>query len=57
MATTTNNYALHMPEGNDNVLQAMVTNLGADMETIDGALTPTADPTQVPTGNGPYPTE
>lgn len=55
MSTLTTNYNLHKPESADNAITAMVTNLGSDMEAIDSALTPTADPaTENVTTNGPF---
>ncbi|MEW8957776.1 MAG: hypothetical protein AB2448_01495 [Moorella sp. (in: firmicutes)] len=47
---TTPNYGLKKPEANDTV---NIADLNANADTLDSALTPTADPTQVPTGNGP----
>ncbi len=47
---TTPNYGLKKPDANDTV---NIADLNANADTLDSALTPTADPTQVPTGNGP----
>lgn len=48
---TTTNYGLKKPEDNEVFDQQEHANY--NMETVDAALTPTGDPTQAPTGNGP----
>ncbi|MGB9903033.1 MAG: hypothetical protein ACPLQO_00005, partial [Desulfotomaculales bacterium] len=47
---TTTNYGLKKPETNDTV---NIADLNYNADQIDSALTPTADPAQVPVGNGP----
>lgn len=46
----TSNYGLNKPDGTDVV---NIADLNTNADTIDAALTPTADPTQTPTSNGP----
>lgn len=47
---TTANYGLKKPDGADTV---SISDLNYNADQIDVALTPTADPTQTPTSNGP----
>jgi len=47
---TTPNYGLKKPDGTDVV---NIADLNYNADQIDAALTPTADPSQTPTGNGP----
>jgi len=47
---TTSNYGLKKPDGTDTV---DIADLNYNADQIDSALTPTADPAQEPTGNGP----
>ncbi|NPV52230.1 MAG: hypothetical protein HPY71_01755 [Firmicutes bacterium] len=47
---TTSNYGLKKPDGTDVV---NISDLNYNADQIDAALTPTADPSQTPTNNGP----
>ena len=47
---TTSNYDLKKPDGSDTV---DIADLNYNADQIDAALTPTADPAQAPTNNGP----